>query len=42
MTGNCCSLEMDVLYYIVSFSPDMPESEATFAITSGGISDAKD
>ena len=23
-------------------SPDMPESEATFAITSGGINDAKD
>ena len=23
-------------------SPDMPESEATFAITPGGISDAKD
>ncbi|XP_016397921.1 meiotic recombination protein DMC1/LIM15 homolog [Sinocyclocheilus rhinocerous] len=23
-------------------SPDMPESEATFAITAGGITDAKD
>ena len=23
-------------------SPDMPESEATFAITTGGINDAKD
>ena len=23
-------------------SPDMPESEATFAITAGGINDAKD
>ena len=24
------------------FSPDMPESEATFAITAGGVADAKD
>ncbi len=23
-------------------SPDMPESETTFAITSGGVADAKD
>lgn len=24
------------------YSPDMPENEATFAITGGGITDAKD
>jgi hypothetical protein len=24
------------------FSPDLPESEATFAITGGGIADAKE
>lgn len=24
------------------YSPDMPENEATFAITAGGIADAKD
>ena len=28
--------------FYVCCSPDMPESEATFAITPGGISDAKD
>lgn len=26
----------------VVFSPDMPENEATFAITPGGINDAKE
>lgn len=25
-----------------TFSPDMPENEATFAITAGGIADAKE
>lgn len=30
------------LLLFLSHSPDMPESEATFAITPGGISDAKD
>ena len=29
-------------YYPFFSSPDMPESEATFAITAGGINDAKD
>lgn len=28
--------------FIVSYSPDMPENEATFAITAGGIADAKE
>lgn len=27
---------------LVSFSPDLPENEATFAITAGGIADAKE
>lgn len=26
----------------IGFSPDMPENEATFAITNGGVADAKD
>lgn len=26
----------------VCYSPDLPESEATFAITNGGVADAKD
>ena len=30
------------LVYIFPCSPDMPESEATFAITGGGIADAKE
>ena len=31
-----------VLLFRSHDSPDMPESEATFAITAGGINDAKD
>lgn len=28
--------------YIFLFSPDLPENEATYAITEGGIADAKE
>ena len=38
MTG-ICNLGMTI---ICNFSPDMPENEATFAITPGGINDAKE
>ncbi len=30
------------LHFYNIFSPDMPESEATFALTAGGVTDAKD
>lgn len=28
--------------FVFSSSPDMPENEATFAITPGGVADAKE
>lgn len=28
--------------YLLLLSPDMPENEATFAITAGGVADAKE
>ena len=33
--------KMSIIIYLFC-SPDLPENEATFAITSGGIADAKD
>jgi meiotic recombination protein DMC1 len=30
------------LFWQIYDSPDLPESEATFAITAGGLDDAKD
>lgn len=38
-TNNMCISFYFIMY---NYSPDMPESETTFAITPGGISDAKD
>ena len=29
-------------FLIIVFSPDLPENEATYAITDGGIADAKE
>ena len=31
-----------VLSPVICCSPDMPENEATFAITAGGVADAKE
>lgn len=43
LTCTCaCILCVCVCYFNYHFSPDMPENEATFAITPGGINDAKE
>lgn len=31
-----------LIHLFICFSPDLPENEATFAVTSGGIADAKE
>ena len=37
-----CILQYIILLCYCCYSPDMPENEATFSITAGGINDAKD
>lgn len=38
----CKLASVNVPTYCYCYSPDLPESEATFAITNGGVADAKD
>lgn len=35
-------LSYKLIQYYYCYSPDMPENEATFSITAGGVSDAKE
>ena len=39
--ASILTLQKDYVYFVF-FSPDLPENEATFAVTNGGISDAKE
>ena len=40
--GDTIKLAFRLTLIVFFCSPDMPESEATFAITGGGIADAKE
>ena len=42
LVGGTIKLALGLTLIVFFCSPDMPESEATFAITGGGIADAKE
>lgn len=39
---NPCTFALLIYLSLISSSPDMPENEATFAISAGGVTDAKE